>query len=151
MTRQFYNEFQFYGTWTIMVFCALWIAVETFLWSRFMRGIKTWFFRTVIAILTFYVIYNGALIIAALTGSFDWATITVQDFNYITLQRMYSHMVIPLATALLFRTVNHRSREANTTDRAIVLDATRIIAISKKERARAERVEKEISEYVHCT
>lgn len=151
MQKQFYNELQFYGTWSVMVFSALWIAFETYIWSRFIVGIKTWFFRSVIILLVFYVIYNGALIVVAITGSFAWAQVTVQDFNYISIQRMYSHTLIPLATALLFRTVNHRSKGASIKDQDMILNATRIIAVSQKERARAVRVEKEISEYVHRT
>lgn len=144
MEVNFYNAAQYYGSWAIIVASAIWISVEIYIWSKFMFGLRTLFFRTLIGLLLFYSVYNGSLILYGIIGVFyQTENFIINDFSWIGTQRMYSHAIFPLVIACIMRAVNYRSGRASPSERNIIYQAGTIIARSKKERARAEIAEAE--------
>lgn len=127
----------FYLSSILGIVCPIWIAIEIYLWIRFIKYIKKDFFYLLIACVLIYSVINVAILIYGLTSNVGFGYI---DYNLIPLVKTYIHAIIPLFLAIMMRLTNYRAAHASPDIQHMIQKAFTALTYSERQLDEIDKV-----------
>lgn len=145
------NYIQWYGSWLVMIATAFLIAGEVFIWwRRLMPSLQPMMFISLITLCLIYGVWSGVLVGVSVFGSVEWQ-VTVRDFNWLSLQRMYLSTSVPVFVWLIMRVVNFRAKRTSVEEKEQIREVGEILILSRESRKAAQAAQQEAYAYIHNT